>query len=1503
MSIHQLVAVDPVTIVIKECINLSTAIRKYSKYASQNGVAALLSGSSEIFSNQDPSLAITFNSLSTNRNNDPFLSAFIQLRLMLNKLNNLDDIDSLTVLQPFLIVISSSSISGYITFLALDALEKFFNLNIINENSKNYVGAYRETVDALTHCRFEGSKQTSDDSILLKVVMILNSIINSPYGDILSDSIMYDVVQTIMSLACNKRRTEVLRKAAESTMISITIRIFGKLGELESDSTVLPDGKYINDESYSKNKLKDDTMGTNVFESTSVESFASTANEGNSLPRNDGGNEQEEEQNGDGDGDVIKTVTKVTEVTEEDDKSSREEEQEISTVAVKPARGSNMLDPNYGILVAKQFLDLLLYIISPENQTKHINSTRIFGLQLINTAVELSGDKFTLHPRLFNLLSDPIFKCVLHIIQNTPRLSLLQAALQLFTTLVVILGNYLPMQIELTLTRIFAMLAEDVPEKSSKTASGIKNHISTYRYIDGLKPGPVKELLIEQLSILWTRSPSFFTSTFINYDCNLDRADVALEFLRALCKLSLPESALNTTESVPPICLEGLVALIDDMYTHIQDAAPGGFSAQLSQNNEVLKQRERKTEFIKCSKIFNEKPKKGIPLLVEKGFIKSESNEDVAGFLFTNNNLMNKKTIGLLLCDPDRTDLLNSFITLFDFKGLRVDEAIRVLLTKFRLPGESQQIERIVEAFSSQYVKCQNYNTAVKETSDGSTTGVLETGNPEEEDTPVQPDADSVFVLSYSIIMLNTDLHNPQVKEHMSFEDYSGNLKGCYNGMDFPQWYLDRIYRSIRDKEIVMPEEHHGNEKWFEDAWNNLISSTMVMTEVQNDSKSIINSMTPSELLCFDRAIFKSSGSTIVNTFFKIYLVASDDHITSRMLTSLSKCAFIAGFYNFKKLYNDILSSIARVTTLLGPSVDKNSTTETEDGADVNPDRTMDDIYVDLDSIPLVEITFEESGKKIAVSDQAVKLGSSFKAQLCTIIFFRILKETRNPELITPILWKKTIKMMLTLFENLLLPGDIFPDLQRRLKLNNLPKPAADIYLTKSRESKGLLSTFASYLKGDEEPSDEEITASIKAFDCIQTTNIPSAIFGNEAIMTPSMVKAIIGSIKVKKNEENSKYFEAEFLFLVEVSVALFLLCKNNEEVGIALADKVAELQNLTGITKGSVRRLLAYKLLLLSVLQGQEERLGSLINDELLAKSEIFSKKYFVTEQGKGLINGLLELTNIPNYSAYVLGHEGFWKLLRFFASMPENAQVIYDYLREKLGHHNGLITESNFMLILGLLDEISSLGAIGSNWEEEYRKSVKSGHKINNDNPYQPIVELSLKSIDLTSSLLQDSSLSRTEITAVIQTIAHQCENPCEQIRKYASSTLESALTENLVLPISGITTIEELLDGGLLSLLKTENERIQETGYQGSMVSLTTSILSVVSKVYLFHFARGNTTNETYLNVLNIFNTYVEMPEIEKLLQDMIIEKKNLEKRGAHSGSQSPSPVPTSTHPTNE
>ena len=70
---------------------------------------------------------------------------------------------------------------------------------------------------------------------------------------------------------------------------------------------------------------------------------------------------------------------------------------------------------------------------------------------------------------------------------------------------------------------------------------------------------------------------------------------------------------------------------------------------------------------------------------------------------------------------------------------------------------------------------------------------------------------DAVYVLTYSIIMLNTDLHNPQIRvssvyvlrggtdeidiaeqKRMSLEDYMRNLKGVNDGSDFSTEYLVR---------------------------------------------------------------------------------------------------------------------------------------------------------------------------------------------------------------------------------------------------------------------------------------------------------------------------------------------------------------------------------------------------------------------------------------------------------------------------------------------------------------------------------------------------------------------------------------------------------------------------------------------------------------------------------------------------------------------------------------
>jgi len=66
--------------------------------------------------------------------------------------------------------------------------------------------------------------------------------------------------------------------------------------------------------------------------------------------------------------------------------------------------------------------------------------------------------------------------------------------------------------------------------------------------------------------------------------------------------------------------------------------------------------------------------------------------------------------------------------------------------------------------------------------------------------------ADTLYVLSYSIIMLTTDLHSPQVKTKMTKEQYIKMNRGsCISdNKDLPEEYLSKIYDDIAGHEIKM---------------------------------------------------------------------------------------------------------------------------------------------------------------------------------------------------------------------------------------------------------------------------------------------------------------------------------------------------------------------------------------------------------------------------------------------------------------------------------------------------------------------------------------------------------------------------------------------------------------------------------------------------------------------------------------------------------------------------
>ncbi|ORX41011.1 hypothetical protein BD324DRAFT_654632 [Kockovaella imperatae] len=95
-------------------------------------------------------------------------------------------------------------------------------------------------------------------------------------------------------------------------------------------------------------------------------------------------------------------------------------------------------------------------------------------------------------------------------------------------------------------------------------------------------------------------------------------------------------------------------------------------------------------------------------------------------------------------------DALRLFMSRFDFTHNSLDVALRKLLLAMSLPKETQQIDRIIEAFSARYEECEPALFGTK---------------------------DNTYILAFSMIMLHTDAFNRHNKNKMTKPDYVKNTR------------------------------------------------------------------------------------------------------------------------------------------------------------------------------------------------------------------------------------------------------------------------------------------------------------------------------------------------------------------------------------------------------------------------------------------------------------------------------------------------------------------------------------------------------------------------------------------------------------------------------------------------------------------------------------------------------------------------------------------------------
>ncbi|XP_043485267.1 IQ motif and SEC7 domain-containing protein 1-like isoform X3 [Leptopilina heterotoma] len=207
----------------------------------------------------------------------------------------------------------------------------------------------------------------------------------------------------------------------------------------------------------------------------------------------------------------------------------------------------------------------------------------------------------------------------------------------------------------------------------------------------------------------------------------------------------------------------------------------------ISQTSYKVSEQNRKRQYRVGLNLFNKKPERGITYLIRQGFLEN-SPQGVARFLITRKGL-SKQMIGEYLGNLQNAfnmAVLECFSHELDLSGMQVDVALRKFQTYFRMPGEAQKIERLMEVFSQRYCQC-NPDVISRLRS-----------------------ADTIFVLAFAIIMLNTDLHTPNLKpeRRMRMEDFIKNLRGIDDCGDIDKDILIGVYDRVKANEFKPGSDH-----------------------------------------------------------------------------------------------------------------------------------------------------------------------------------------------------------------------------------------------------------------------------------------------------------------------------------------------------------------------------------------------------------------------------------------------------------------------------------------------------------------------------------------------------------------------------------------------------------------------------------------------------------------------------------------------------------------------
>uniref|UniRef100_K3XUT7 SEC7 domain-containing protein n=1 Tax=Setaria italica TaxID=4555 RepID=K3XUT7_SETIT len=740
----------------------------------------------------------------------------------------LDDVDPLLYLRPFLDVVRSDETGAPITGAALSSLHKVLSLDLVGPAAPNVAGAMGAVVDAVTGCRFEVTDPASEEAVLARVLQVLLACVRGRAAPALSNRHVCAIVSTcfrVVQQAATKG--ELLQRVSRQTMQEVIRCVFARLPDL--DATVVADGQI--------SSFKGQGLGAGELEN--------------------------------GKSDYLCLNSSGDEVGDESGVAQDKAMMELFGVPC--------------MVEILQFLCSLLNVAEDIEVNPRMNSidfdedVPLFALGLISSAIELSASSIHRHPKLLAFVQDELFRNLMHFGLSMSPL-ILSTVCSIVFTLFYHLRHQLKLQIEAFFSCVILRLAQS-------------RYGASYQQ---------QEVALEVL-VDFCQQKEFMAEMYANMDCNLQCSNVFEELANLLSKSAFPVNSPLSVLNV--LALDGLVAVIQAMAERT-DNAPRHHDQIVPEISEyfpfwqlkcesnkdpgqwvtfVNQQKGIKRKLMVGVEHFNRDKKKGFEFLQGAHLLPVKLDPHNVALFFRYTPGLDKNLLGDYLGNHDEFSIqvLYEFARTFDFKEMNLDAALRLFLETFRLPGESQKIQRILEAFSERYY---------------------------EQSPQIFVNIDAALVLSYSVILLNTDQHNVRVKKKMTEEDFIRNNRRINGGNDLPREFLSEIYYSICRNEIrTIPEQGAGCSEMSFSRWVDLIwKSKRTSAYIACDSCPFL-----------DHDMFSIMAEPTVAAISVVFDNVEHEEVLTGCIDGFLSVAKLAAFYHLNDVLNNLFVALCKFTTLL----------------------------------------------------------------------------------------------------------------------------------------------------------------------------------------------------------------------------------------------------------------------------------------------------------------------------------------------------------------------------------------------------------------------------------------------------------------------------------------------------------------------------------------------------------------------------------------------------------